>query len=47
MSQPAWDAARRSVWYTDGNAGFFVVRLTNGVGRLLVRELSRPRSTPV
>lgn len=35
MSQPAWDVARRSIWYTDGNTGFFVVRLTNGVGRLL------------
>ena len=35
MSQPAWDPARRSVWYTDGNTGFYVVKLTNGVGRLL------------
>jgi hypothetical protein len=35
MSQPAWDIKRRSVWYTDGNKGFYVVRLTNGVGRLL------------
>ena len=26
MSQPAWDAARRSVWYTDGNKGFYVSR---------------------
>ena len=35
MSQPAWDRRRRSVWYTDGNTGFYVVGLTNGVGRLL------------
>ena len=35
MSQPAWDVAPRSVWYTDGNTGFFVVKLTNGVGKLL------------
>jgi hypothetical protein len=35
MSQPAWDPARRSVWFTDGNTGFYVVRLTNGVGKLL------------
>ena len=35
MSQPAWDPERRSVWYTDGNTGFYVVKLTNGVGRLL------------
>ena len=37
MSQPAWDIARRSVWYSDGNTGFYNVRLTNGVGRLLAR----------
>ena len=35
MSQPAWDVAHRSVWYTDGNNGFWNIRLTNGVGRLL------------
>ena len=35
MSQPAWDVRRRSVWYTDGNSGFYNVRLVNGVGRLL------------
>jgi hypothetical protein len=35
MSQPAWDIKRRTVWYTDGNAGFFAVKLTNGVGKLL------------
>jgi hypothetical protein len=35
MSQPAWDARRGSVWYTDGNTGFYVVKLTNGVAKLL------------
>lgn len=35
MSQPAWDIARRSIWYSDVNSGFWNVRLTNGVGRLL------------
>ncbi len=35
MSQPAWDVARNSVWYTDANSGFYVVKLTNGVQRLL------------
>jgi hypothetical protein len=35
MSQPAWDAAHHSIWYTDGNTGFFDVRLTHGVGKLL------------
>ncbi len=35
MSQPAWDPAHNSVWYTDTNSGFYVVRLTNGVQKLL------------
>lgn len=35
MSQPAWDVKRRSVWYSDGNTGFWNIRLTNGVGKLL------------
>lgn len=35
MSQPAWDVGRREVWYSDGNTGFYNVRLTNGVGKLL------------
>lgn len=37
MSQPAWDVARRSIWYADGNTGFHVVKLTHHVGRLLHR----------
>lgn len=35
LSQPAWDPANDSVWYTDGTGGFHVVRLTNGVEDLL------------
>jgi len=35
MSQPAWDVAHNSVWYTDSNSGFYVVKLTNGVQNLL------------
>jgi hypothetical protein len=35
MSQPAWDPANDSVWYTDTNSGFYVVKLTNGVEDLL------------
>ncbi|MCW2764370.1 MAG: hypothetical protein JWO11_329 [Nocardioides sp.] len=35
MSQPAWDIKRRTVWYSDGNSGFYAVRLVNGVGKLL------------
>lgn len=38
MSQPAWDPANNSVWYTDTNSGFYVVRLTNGVQKLLPRR---------
>jgi len=34
-SQPAWDPANDSVWYTDDLTGFHVVRLTNGVEDLL------------
>lgn len=34
MSQPAWDPAHNSVWYSDGNSGFFVVKLVNGLGKL-------------
>jgi hypothetical protein len=34
MSQPAWDAAHDSVWYSDGNSGFYDVRLTNGLEKL-------------
>jgi hypothetical protein len=35
MSQPAWDLAHNSVWFTDCNSGFYVIRLTNGVQNLL------------
>ena len=31
MSRPAWDLKHKQIWYTDGNTGFFAVRLTNGV----------------
>ena len=30
MSAPAFDPARGEVWYSDGNTGFWNVRLTNG-----------------
>jgi hypothetical protein len=32
MSAPAYDHASRSIWYTDGNSGFYVVRLTKAAG---------------
>ena len=38
FSQPAWDVVGRSIWYSDGNSGFYAVRLTNGVGELLSRR---------
>ena len=38
MSQPAWDVKRDSVWFTDTNSGFYVVKLTNGVQKLLPRR---------
>lgn len=31
MSAPAWDLKRKQVWYSDGNSGFYAVKLTNGV----------------
>lgn len=37
VAQPAWDVKRRQVWFTDGDDGFYAVRLTNGVGKLLRR----------
>ena len=35
FSQPTWDPANDSVWYTDSATGFWNVRLTNGVQDLL------------
>lgn len=35
MSQPAWDVARRSIWYTDANKGLYVVRLVHGAQQLM------------
>jgi hypothetical protein len=32
MSAPAYDEETRDIWYTDGNSGFYVVRLTDGSG---------------
>ena len=38
MAQPAWDVKGRTIWFTDTGRGFFAVKLTNGVGRLLKRN---------
>jgi hypothetical protein len=32
MAAPAYDQATRDIWYTDGNSGFYVVRLTRAAG---------------
>jgi hypothetical protein len=32
MSAPAYDQKTRDIWYTDGNSGFYVVRLTRRSG---------------
>ena len=32
MAAPAYDPESGDIWYTDGNTGFFVVRLTKGAG---------------
>jgi hypothetical protein len=31
MSAPAWDLKHRMVWYTDGNSGFYAVRLADSI----------------
>lgn len=35
LSQPAWDVANRSVWFTDASSGFYVVRLRAAARGLL------------
>ncbi len=32
MSAPAYDEKTHDIWYSDGNSGFYVVRLTKGAG---------------
>jgi hypothetical protein len=32
MSAPAYDEATHDIWYSDGNSGFYVVRLTKAAG---------------
>lgn len=43
MSAPAYDPATKDIWYTDGNSGFYVVRLTKASG---VRKFARRTVTP-
>jgi hypothetical protein len=43
MSAPAYDQRSRDIWYSDGNSGFYVVRLTKASG---VRRFARRIVTP-
>jgi hypothetical protein len=43
MSAPAYDEASRDIWYTDGNTGFRVVRLTKAAG---VKKFAKRIVTP-
>jgi hypothetical protein len=43
MSAPAYDEKTHDIWYTDGNSGFYVVRLTpHSVVRKWARQISIP-----
>jgi hypothetical protein len=46
MSAPAFVPARNEIWYTDGNSGFYVVRLTQGAF-LSQPTVTRPVTKPV
>ncbi|HZN14271.1 MAG TPA: hypothetical protein VFB78_08405 [Acidimicrobiales bacterium] len=54
MSAPAFVPSRSEIWYADGNSGFYVVRLTNGVWPFTTPSasaaagaaVSRPAPTP-
>ena len=37
FAQPAWDVKRKQIWFTDTTRGLYVVKLKNGVGKLLKR----------
>jgi len=43
MSAPAYDQETRDIWYTDGNSGYYVVRLTEGAG---VKKFARRVVSP-
>ena len=51
MSAPAFVPARNEIWYTDGNSGFYVVRLTASAfapAKVVARPVTKPAapSTP-
>lgn len=39
MSQPAWDVAHDQVWFSDGNSGFYAVKLV-GAARAALHDSS-------
>ena len=43
ISRPAFDVARRQIWYSDGNSGLYAVRLTNGAWPSGAGAEPRPR----
>ena len=50
MSAPAFVPARNEIWYTDGNTGFYVVRLTAGAfasAPAVTKPVTRPVVKPV
>ena len=49
MSAPAFVPARNEIWYTDGNTGFYVVRLTAGAfaSPTVVKPVTKPVRKPV
>jgi hypothetical protein len=43
MSAPAYDEKTHDIWYTDGNTGFYVIRLTRHAGApKFARQISLP-----
>ncbi len=44
MSAPAYDGATGDIWYTDGNSGFYVVRLTGSAKRTFAKTVVNPGS---
>ncbi|MCW2605445.1 MAG: hypothetical protein JWO60_138 [Frankiales bacterium] len=44
MSAPAYDQATGDIWYTDGNSGFYVVRLTGTARRVFAHQVVTPGS---
>ncbi len=44
MSAPAYDGATGDIWYTDGNSGFYVVRLTGSAKGTFAKTVVNPGS---